>query len=202
MEQTPAASLGGRGKKPENGMLELQFCPDYSVGDGRWKRNAWMQECPDPVTGVSWAASAQVSPATFLRLGGSDSGPMRCTLAAPSMQMEVILCPVPGVADHLIVLPLGYGGINHVAEKQENSAGYEFRRQMEETAAPGIAPAQIALAPFRSVRRPFKAPLCSLPLSPGIPARPAPPLPLPARMPFTSGKWPLTRPAASAATPA
>lgn len=100
-------------------MLELQFRADYSIGDGRWKRNAWMQECPDPITGVSWAASAQVSPATFLRLGGSDSRPMHCTLTAPSTQMEVILCPIPGVADNLIILPLGYGGINHVAERQE-----------------------------------------------------------------------------------
>ncbi|UQT43296.1 hypothetical protein M5E88_11225 [Akkermansia muciniphila] len=62
-------------------------------------------------------------PATFLRLGGSDSGPMHCTLTAPSTQMEVILCPIPGVADNLIILPLGYGGINHVAERQE-----KFRR--------------------------------------------------------------------------
>ena len=47
----------------EKDMLELQFLPDYCIGDGRWKRNAWMQECPDPVTGASWAAKIPLQPA-------------------------------------------------------------------------------------------------------------------------------------------
>lgn len=113
-------------------LLELQFFPDYSVGDGRWKRNAWMQECPDPVTGVSWAASAQVSPATFRKLGGDGATPSRCTLGTPSGGMEVILCPLPGVADDLLVLPLGYGGMNPVADGQEHSNGYALRKQTEQ----------------------------------------------------------------------
>lgn len=202
MMQTPAAPFGSHGKKLGTGMLELQFRADYSIGDGRWKRNAWMQECPDPITGVSWAASAQVSPATFLRLGGSDSGPMHCTLTAPSTQMEVILCPIPGVADNLIILPLGYGGINHVAERQENSGGYELRRQVEKRKHTALPRNRLPCLPSGSGRKPFRAPLCILPRSPCIPVRPASRLPLPARMPFTSGKWPLTRPVASAATPA
>lgn len=145
MAQAPVAPSGNSGSGLENGLLELQFCPDYSIGDGRWKRNAWMQECPDPVTGVSWAASAQVSPATFRRLGGADSGPMLCTLTVPGGRMEAILCPIPGVAENLMVLPLGYGGMNHVAERQENSDGYAFRSQMKKTAGCGISPEQAAL---------------------------------------------------------
>lgn len=129
----------------EKDLIELQFCPDYSIGDGRWKRNAWMQECPDPVTGVSWAASAQVSPTTFRRLGGTASGPMLCTITAPAGRMETVLCPIPGVAENLIVLPLGYGGMNHVAEGQENSNGYEFRRQVKKGAGYGISPEQADL---------------------------------------------------------
>lgn len=178
MMQTPAAPFGGHGKKLGTGMLELQFRPDYSIGDGRWKRNAWMQECPDPITGVSWAASAQVSPATFLRLGGSDSGPMHCTLTAPSTQMEVILCPIPGVADNLIILPLGYGGINHVAERQENSGGYELRRQVEKTEAYGIAPEQIALSALRERTEAIQSPVVQpapFSLHPGLSRVPPPP---------------------------
>lgn len=140
---TTPPRLDGNG--PENGLVELQFCPDYSIGDGRWKRNAWMQECPDPVTGVSWAASAQISPATFRRLGGTGSGPMLCTLTAPAGRMEAILCPIPGVAENLIVLPLGYGGMNHTAEEQENSDGYKFRRNVKKKAGCGISPEQITL---------------------------------------------------------
>lgn len=179
MMQTPAAPFGSHGKKLGTGMLELQFRADYSIGDGRWKRNAWMQECPDPITGVSWAASAQVSPATFLRLGGSDSGPMHCTLTAPSTQMEVILCPIPGVADNLIILPLGYGGINHVAERQENSGGYELRRQVEKTEAYGIDPEQIALSALRERTEAIQSPVVQpspFSLHPG-PSRVPPPPP-------------------------
>lgn len=128
-----------------SGLLELQFCPDYTIGDGRWKRNAWMQECPDPVTGVSWAASAQVSPATFRRLGGTGSEPMRCTITASAGRMEVILCPIPGVAENLVVLPLGYGGMNHVAEGQWNSNGYELRTQVNQANGCGIPPDQVVL---------------------------------------------------------
>ncbi|WP_295924368.1 4Fe-4S dicluster domain-containing protein, partial [uncultured Akkermansia sp.] len=130
---------------PGSGLLELQFCPDYTIGDGRWKRNAWMQECPDPVTGVSWAASAQVSPATFRRLGGTGSEPMRCTITASAGRMEVILCPIPGVAENLVVLPLGYGGMNHVAEGQWNSNGYELRTQVNQANGCGIPPGQVVL---------------------------------------------------------
>lgn len=113
----------------EKDMLELQFLPDYCIGDGRWKRNAWMQECPDPVTGASWAASAQVSPSTFRKLGGKDSSPARCVLHSPQGRTEALLCPIPGVADGLIVFPLGYGGINPSAEGQEHSDGYALRNR-------------------------------------------------------------------------
>lgn len=44
-----------------------------------------------------------------------------------------------------MVLPLGYGGMNHVAERQENSDGYAFRSQMKKTAGCGISPEQAAL---------------------------------------------------------
>lgn len=145
LEAASAAQSRAGGPTLENGLLELQFLPDYSIGDGRWKRNAWMQECPDPVTGVSWAASAQVSPATFRKLGGTAPIPALCTLAAPAGQMEVILCPIPGVAENLMILPLGYGGMNHVAEGQEHSNGYEFRRQAEKAAGYGILPERVFL---------------------------------------------------------
>lgn len=113
----------------EKDLLELQFFSDYSVGDGRWKRNAWMQECPDPVTGVSWAASAQISPMTFRKLGGHGATPAYGILHVPSGSMKVILCPLPGVADDLLILPLGYGGMNSVVDGQEHSNGYFLMEQ-------------------------------------------------------------------------
>lgn len=117
-------------------VIGLQFFPSYTIQTGEGKRNTWLQECPDPVTGVSWEASAQVSPATFRQLGGQDSMPMRCTLTASTCQMEVILCPTPGVADGLIILPLGYGGINPIADGQEQSNGYAFQSATAQSTIP------------------------------------------------------------------
>lgn len=177
MAQTSAAPHRDGGSVLKDGLLELQFCPDYSIGDGRWKRNAWMQECPDPVTGVSWAASAQVSPATFRRLGGTDCEPMLCTLASSGGRLEAILCPIPGVAENLIVLPLGYGGMNHVAEGQENSGGYAFRSQVKKASGFGISPEQIALHPLPERKEAIQSPVVqSSPLT--LP-------PEPDRVPFT-----------------
>lgn len=128
--------------------LELQFTPDYSVGDGSRKRNAWMQECPDPITGVSWAASAQISPASFRQLGGNGTTPARAIITTPAGRMEVILCPIPGVTDHLIALPLGYGGINPTAEEQTSSDAYPLRQCTKHSQHPGITPEQITLLPL------------------------------------------------------
>ena len=33
MEQAPVAPSGNGGSGLENGLLELQFCPDYSIGE-------------------------------------------------------------------------------------------------------------------------------------------------------------------------
>lgn len=140
-------------------LLELQFYPDYSIGDGSWKRNAWMQECPDPITGVSWAASAQIAPTTLRRLGGTENAPMRCTLSAPYARMEVILCPIPGVAENLIILPLGYGGINPIAEDQSQSAGYRFRNGLSTQTRRHLAATQITLAPLERQHEAIQSPL-------------------------------------------
>ncbi len=117
--------------------IEVQISPDYAVGDGEFIRNAWLRECPDPITGVSWAAGAQISPQTFRQLGGADNTPAYCTLSTPCGQMSVILCPIPGVAEHLIILPAGYGGVNILANNRiEGASRY------------ALAPAQISLSPI------------------------------------------------------
>ncbi len=73
-EAVPDASGGGlptdlSAGMPPNGQFELVFLRDPSVYDGRFANNAWLQECPDPLTKLTWDNAAVMSPATAKALG-------------------------------------------------------------------------------------------------------------------------------------
>ena len=48
--------------------LEVQFRADPTVFDGRYANNGWLQECPKPITELTWDNAAIVSPATAAKL--------------------------------------------------------------------------------------------------------------------------------------
>ncbi len=50
------------------GGYEVIFVPSWSVFDGRFANNAWLQETPDPMTKLTWDNAALVSPATARKL--------------------------------------------------------------------------------------------------------------------------------------
>lgn len=95
---------------PGQGKYEIQFVADYSVDDGRHIRNAWLRECPDPMTGLCWDAPAQLSPAAMLLPNPAEKGVGAARLAIRGGNESSLFtaCPVPGTAEGLIVLPLGY----------------------------------------------------------------------------------------------
>ena len=41
---------------------ELLLIPDFHAWDGRYANNGWMQECPDPISKVTWDNSLLISP--------------------------------------------------------------------------------------------------------------------------------------------
>ncbi len=87
--------------------LEVAFAPDYSLLDGRFAQNAWLQELPDPVTKISWDNAAYLSPATAGRFGLHNG--QRVTLACGGRSLEAPVWIQPGHADEAVTLPLGYG---------------------------------------------------------------------------------------------
>lgn len=91
----------------------LLFCNSYSTWDGRYLNNAWMQECPDPLTKLTWGNSALVSPATGKKLSPAiDKKGIRLIAgkeAQPGPALELPLHILPGLPDGLIILPVGYG---------------------------------------------------------------------------------------------
>jgi len=100
--------------------VEFLFRPDPTIYDGRFANNGWLQELAKPVTKITWDNAALVSPATAEKLGlahtimsrGGEHGQVRSTvvdIALSNSKVTAATWVVPGQADGLVVLPLGYG---------------------------------------------------------------------------------------------
>ncbi|MCP6769922.1 hypothetical protein NL529_34250, partial [Klebsiella pneumoniae] len=52
--------------------IEVSFCPDPTVWDGRFANSGWLQELPKPLTKLTCDNAAIISPRTAERLGVSN----------------------------------------------------------------------------------------------------------------------------------
>ena len=95
--------VGGRGPK----LPAVVFVPSGTVWDGRFANNGWMQELPDTITKLTWDNAALISPKTAAKLGVKQGDLL--SVSAGSNTLEIAALPVPGTADDVVVLPLGYG---------------------------------------------------------------------------------------------
>lgn len=87
--------------------IELLFLPDYSVWDGNFSNNAWLQELPRPLTKLTWDNAALISPRLAARLNLQNEQVIELTYRQRS-----ILAPVwilPGQPENTITLHLGFG---------------------------------------------------------------------------------------------
>lgn len=99
------------------GDLELSFRPDPTVLDGRFANNAWLQECPKPITKLTWDNALMVSPRTYRDLGlgepfeyGDQMGQRPVVrLSVGERSIETPVWAIPGHADGAATLHLGYG---------------------------------------------------------------------------------------------
>jgi molybdopterin-containing oxidoreductase family iron-sulfur binding subunit len=87
--------------------LEIVYFADAKVHDGRFGDNAWLQELPDPVTKLTWDNAALVAPATASRLGVRDGHVVSLEVRGRTVSSPVLV--VPGMADDVVALALGYG---------------------------------------------------------------------------------------------
>ena len=91
----------------EGAGYDIVFTADYSVYDGRYANNGWMQENPDPITKLTWDNAALVSPADARVLKIDRGSKLDITIADRSITIPAFI--QPGVPQGVIVLPLGYG---------------------------------------------------------------------------------------------
>jgi MoCo/4Fe-4S cofactor protein with predicted Tat translocation signal len=129
-DRAAAAIAGGAGATvqqqwvsaaaPNENSPEIVFVRDYSIDDGRYINNGWLQELPDPVTKLTWDNGALLSPTTAARLNVGTGDLINISITdtardannAPIKRELVIAAVVsPGHADHSITIPLGYGRV-------------------------------------------------------------------------------------------
>ena len=107
-------------KAASGGELEFIFRPDPCVYDGRFANNGWLQELPKPVTKLTWDNAALVSPKTAETLGlthsiasrGGEHGKIYSNIIDIDLSNSKVTAAawiLPGQADGVVVLPLGYG---------------------------------------------------------------------------------------------
>jgi molybdopterin-containing oxidoreductase family iron-sulfur binding subunit len=102
------------------GQLEFIFRPDDNVYDGRYANNGWLQELARPVTKLTWDNAALVSPRLAEKLQltqraaarGGEHGQIVTNVIDISISNSKVTAAawiLPGQADDVVVLPLGYG---------------------------------------------------------------------------------------------
>ncbi|HJL20318.1 MAG TPA: 4Fe-4S dicluster domain-containing protein [Sandaracinaceae bacterium LLY-WYZ-13_1] len=102
-----AAALGEH--EPASGEgWEAEFLPSYQTYDGRQANNPWLLEMPDPVTKLVWDNAAYVSPASAEELG-VRTGDLLTVSVEGGQPVEIAAFVLPGQADHVVSLPLGFG---------------------------------------------------------------------------------------------
>ncbi len=89
------------------GSLEIVFLPSPSLHDGRFANDGWLQELPDPLTKLTWDNPALVSTKTAETLGLASGDVVRLDYASRSLELPVWI--LPGMADGVVALTLGYG---------------------------------------------------------------------------------------------
>tara|TARA_B100001094_G_scaffold290867_1_gene308778 strand:+ start:75 stop:3506 length:3432 start_codon:yes stop_codon:yes gene_type:complete len=138
---------------PSNDSLEVLLVPDFHTWDGRYSNNGWMQECPDPMSKLTWDNAILVSPvmarfleekhpdlnllpkATMLNKNGEvapdtavfDLGKQDSPIVKLSLPngsfIEGPLHVQPGLADYTLVATLGMG--RKVVGRVGTGTGYD-----------------------------------------------------------------------------
>ena len=101
------ALASARVTAPAKDRLEVVFARDYSVDDGRYNNNGWLQEMPDPITKVVWDNVVLISRKTAVELGVKNSDVVEVSLGGRSIRGPIWV--QPGMADYSLGLTLGYG---------------------------------------------------------------------------------------------
>jgi molybdopterin-containing oxidoreductase family iron-sulfur binding subunit len=100
--RVPAVSLPSASSE-----MEVRFVPDTRLLDGRFANNAWLQECPDTLTKLTWDNAALISVKDARRLNVTTGDVVKVTVDGRSVEIAAYV--LPGQPVGLVSLPLGFG---------------------------------------------------------------------------------------------
>jgi molybdopterin-containing oxidoreductase family iron-sulfur binding subunit len=122
------ADLNGAPTVLSQDNLEVRFVRDNRIDDGRFVNNGWLQECPDPISKLTWENAIMMSPRLADELGllgqlaavqvarrnhnQIDGGRQMAPVVRVTVNGRTLEGPVhvqPGLANYSLILPLGYG---------------------------------------------------------------------------------------------
>ena len=104
--QPGAARLPSLPASPNAGFA-IELRADPCLYDGRYANNAWLQECPKPVSKQVWGNALALSEGEAARRGLKAGDVV--TLGLGGRQVEVLVAVESGVAEGAGALTLGYG---------------------------------------------------------------------------------------------
>ena len=87
--------------------FELNLISDYSMYDGRYNNNGWLQELPDPITKLTWDNALLIGH-TSAKEKNLKNGQI-VEIKVGQDLIEVPIWIIPGIAYGSVVLALGYG---------------------------------------------------------------------------------------------
>ena len=112
-----AHNLWSAPQNPTPDSPEVVLVRSYSIDDGRYINNGWLQELADPITKLTWDNAAMISPA-FAAHHKLETGEIIEITVTETMldanknnvkrAMLVPVVVIPGHADNSITIPLGY----------------------------------------------------------------------------------------------
>jgi molybdopterin-containing oxidoreductase family iron-sulfur binding subunit len=103
-----AAALAGHpATRPAERGLELFLYEKVGLRDGRLGNNGWLHELPDPISKVTWANYACLSPALAAELGAKEGSMV--TIRAGDRSITAPALIEPGVHRRVVAIAVGYG---------------------------------------------------------------------------------------------
>jgi len=89
--------------------ITVQIKESYSLRDGRFANNGWLQESPHPVSKVTWDNYAAISTTTAKQLSVKNDDVIEINVNDRTLAIPVFV--QPGHADNSITIETGYGRI-------------------------------------------------------------------------------------------